>query len=86
MGIFVDLHRRYKCSDTQRLLHEPEPYSLVTEGPSAKELRSYTSGCAGRQTPISSGENYYLRYGLRGALEKGPLDDIVATCRRRAGF
>jgi len=41
VGILVDLHRRYKCSDTQRLLHEPEPYSLMwPEDPVPKNIEA----------------------------------------------
>src|SRR5215216_1084115 len=41
VGILVDLHRCYKCSDTQRLLHEREPYCLMwLEDPVPKNIEA----------------------------------------------
>jgi gluconate/galactonate dehydratase len=86
IDIAFDCHWRYNVSDAQRLAHALEPYGLLwLEDPVPPEnvpaLRHVTEST---RTPISSGENYYLRYGFREALETGALD-IAAPDFQKAG-
>jgi gluconate/galactonate dehydratase len=84
--IAFDCHWRYNVSDAQRLAHALEPYGLLwLEDPVPPEnieaLRRVTQST---RTPISSGENAYLRHGFREALERNALD-IVAPDYQKCG-
>jgi gluconate/galactonate dehydratase len=86
VDVAFDLHWRYNVSDAQRLAYELEPYGLMwLEDPvppdNIEVMRRVTQST---KTPISSGENYYMRFGFREALEKGALD-IVAPDLQKAG-
>jgi gluconate/galactonate dehydratase len=86
IDIAFDCHWRYNVSDAQRLAYELEPYGLLwLEDPVPPEnvdaMRRVTQST---KTPICSGENYYLRFGFREALETGALD-IVAPDLQKAG-
>lgn len=88
VDISFDLHWRYNVSDARRLAYELEPYGLMwLEDPVPPEnieaMRRVTSAT---KTPISSGENYYMRYGFREALEKGALDIIAPDLQKTGGL
>jgi gluconate/galactonate dehydratase len=86
VDIAFDLHWRYNVSDAQRLAYELEPYGLMwLEDPVPPEnIEAMRRVTQSTKTPIASGENYYMRFGFREALEKGALD-IVAPDLQKAG-
>lgn len=88
VDIAFDCHWRYNVADAQRLAYEVEPYGLLwLEDPVPPEnveaMRRVTQST---RTPISSGENYYLRYGFREALEHGALDIVAPDCQKVGGL
>ena len=88
VDLAFDLHWRYNVSDAQRLAYELEPYGLMwLEDPVPPEnveaLRRVTQST---KTPISSGENSYMRHGFREALEKGALDIIAPDLQKTGGL
>ncbi|MBV9280467.1 MAG: mandelate racemase/muconate lactonizing enzyme family protein, partial [Chloroflexi bacterium] len=88
VDIAFDCHWRYNVSDAQRLAHELEPYGLLwLEDPVPPEnveaIRRVTQST---RTPISSGENYYLRFGFRQVLEEGALDIIAPDLQKAGGL
>jgi L-alanine-DL-glutamate epimerase-like enolase superfamily enzyme len=88
VDISFDCHWRYNVSDAQRLAYELEPYGLMwLEDPVPPEniaaLRLVTQAT---KTPISSGENWYLRYGFREALETGALDVAAPDFQKCGGL
>lgn len=88
VDIAFDLHWRYNVSDAQRLAHELEPYGLMwLEDPVPPEnVEAMLRVTQSTKTPISSGENYYMRYGFREALEKGALDVIAPDLQKTGGL
>lgn len=88
VDISFDLHWRYNVSDAQRLAHELEPYGLMwLEDPVPPEnIEAMRRVTRSTRTPISSGENYYMRYGFREALEKGALDIIAPDLQKTGGL
>jgi hypothetical protein len=88
VDISFDLHWRYNVSDAKRLAYELEPYGLMwLEDPVPPEnIEAMRRVTQSTKTPISSGENYYMRFGFREALEKEALDIIAPTCRKSAAF
>lgn len=88
VDIAFDCHWRYNVSDAQRLAYELEPYGLMwLEDPVPPEnieaMRRVTQGTT---TPVSSGENYYMRYGFRESLENGALDIIAPDFQKTGGL
>jgi L-alanine-DL-glutamate epimerase-like enolase superfamily enzyme len=88
VDIAFDLHWRYNVSDAQRLAYELEPYGLMwLEDPVPPEnIEAMRRVTQSTRTPISSGENYYLRFGFREALEKGALDIIAPDLQKVGGL
>ena len=88
VDIAFDCHWRYNVSDAQRLAYEIEPYGLLwLEDPVPPEnIEAMRKVTQSTRTPISSGENYYLRYGFREALEKGALDIIAPDLQKTGGL
>jgi gluconate/galactonate dehydratase len=88
VDISFDCHWRYNVSDAQRLAYELEPYGLLwLEDPVPPEnvaaLRRVT---ASTRTPIASGENWYMRYGCREAIETGAVDIIAPDPQKTGGL
>lgn len=88
VDIAFDCHWRYNVSDAQRLAYELEPYGLMwLEDPVPPEnveaMRRVTEST---KTPIASGENSYMRYGFREALETGALDIIAPDLQKTGGL
>ncbi|GAC1446034.1 MAG: mandelate racemase/muconate lactonizing enzyme family protein [Chloroflexota bacterium] len=88
VDIAFDCHWRYNVSDAQRLAYELEPYGLMwLEDPVPPEnvdaMRRVTQST---RTPIASGENSYMRYGFREALETGALDIIAPDLQKTGGL
>ncbi|HEX8918059.1 MAG TPA: mandelate racemase/muconate lactonizing enzyme family protein [Chloroflexota bacterium] len=88
VDIAFDCHWRYNVSDAQRLAYELEPYGLLwLEDPIPPEnveaLRQVTRAT---RTPISTGENYYLRFGFREALERGALNIAAPDLQKCGGL
>ena len=88
VDICFDLHWRYNVSDAQRLAYELEPYGLMwLEDPVPPEnIEAMRRVTQSTKTPISSGENYYMRFGFREALEKGALDIIAPDLQKVGGL
>src|SRR5215213_8653939 len=88
LDTFSDLHWRYNVSDAQRLAYELEPYGLMwLEDPVPPEnIEAMRRVTQSTKTPISSGENYYMRFGFREALEKGALDIIAPDLQKVGGL
>lgn len=88
IDISFDLHWRYNVSDAQRLAYELEPLGLMwLEDPVPPEnIEAMRRVTQSTKTPVSSGENYYLRYGFREALEKGALDIIAPDFQKTGGL
>ncbi|MDQ3911325.1 MAG: mandelate racemase/muconate lactonizing enzyme family protein [Actinomycetota bacterium] len=88
VDLAFDLHWRYNVSDAQRLAYELEPYGLMwLEDPVPPEnIEAVRRVSRSTRTPISSGENYYMRYGFREALEKGALDIIAPDFQKAGGL
>ena len=88
VDLSFDLHWRYNVSDAQRLAYELEPYGLMwLEDPVPPEnIEAMRRVTASTKTPISSGENYYMRYGFRESLEKGALDIIAPDLQKTGGL
>src|ERR671920_1536653 len=88
VDICFDLHWRYNVSDAQRLAYELEPYGLMwLEDPVPPEnIEAIRRVTQSTKTPISSGENYYMRFGFREALEKGALDIIAPELQKVGGL
>ena len=88
VDIAFDCHWRYNTSDAQRLAYELEPYGLMwLEDPVPPEnIAAMRRVTRSTRTPISSGENYYLRYGFREALETGGLDIIAPDIQKAGGL
>jgi gluconate/galactonate dehydratase len=88
VDIAFDCHWRYNVSDALRLAHELEPYGLLwLEDPVPPEnVEALGRVTRGTRTPISSGENYYLRHGFREAFEKGALDIAAPDFQKTGGL
>jgi gluconate/galactonate dehydratase len=88
VDICFDLHWRYNVSDAQRLAYELEPYGLMwLEDPVPPEnIEAMRRVAQSTKTPISSGENYYMRFGFRESLEKGALDIIAPDLQKAGGL
>jgi L-alanine-DL-glutamate epimerase-like enolase superfamily enzyme len=88
VDIAFDLHWRYNVSDAQRLAYELEPYGLMwLEDPVPPEnIEAMRRVTKGTRTPICSGENYYMRFGFREALEKGALDIVAPDLQKVGGL
>jgi len=88
VDISFDLHWRYNVSDAERLASELEPYGLMwLEDPVPPEnIEAMRRVTQSTKTPVSSGENYYMRYGFREALEKGALDIIAPDLQKTGGL
>jgi gluconate/galactonate dehydratase len=88
VDIAFDCHWRYNVSDAQRLAYELEPLGLLwLEDPVPPEnIEAMRRVTQSTKTPISSGENYYMRYGFREALEKGALDVIAPDLQKTGGL
>jgi gluconate/galactonate dehydratase len=86
VDISFDLHWRYNVSDAKRLAYELEPYGLMwLEDPVPPEnIEAMRRVTQSTKTPISSGENYYMRFGFREALEKEPSTSSPPICRKSA--
>src|SRR5579859_626471 len=88
VDIAFDCHWRYNVSDAQRLAYHLEPFGLLwLEDPVPPEnveaLRQVTQAT---RTPIASGENYYLRFGFREALEHGALNIAAPDLQKCGGL
>ncbi len=88
VDIAFDCHWRYNVSDAERLAHALEPYGLLwledaVPPENIEAMRRVTRSSA---TPISSGENYYLRFGFREALERHALDIIAPDFQKAGGL
>lgn len=88
IDIAFDCHWRYNVADAQRLAFALEPFGLMwLEDPVPPEnidaMRRVTQST---RTPISSGENYYLRYGFREALAAGALDIVAPDLQKTGGL
>jgi len=88
VDISFDLHWRYNVSDAKRLAYELEPYGLMwLEDPVPPEnIEAMRRVAQSTKTPISSGENYYMRFGFREALEKEALDIIAPDLQKVGGL
>jgi L-alanine-DL-glutamate epimerase-like enolase superfamily enzyme len=88
VDISFDLHWRYNVSDAKRLAYELEPYGLMwLEDPVPPEnIEAMRRVTQSTKTPISSGENYYMRFGFREALEKEALDIIAPDLQKVGGL
>lgn len=88
VDVAFDLHWRYNVSDSQRLAYELEPYGLMwLEDPVPPEnIEAMRRVTRSTKTPISSGENLYMRYGFREALEKGALDIAAPDFQKTGGL
>ena len=88
VDIAFDLHWRYNVSDAKRLAYELEPYGLMwLEDPVPPEnIEAMGRVTKGTKTPICSGENYYMRFGFREALEKEALDIIAPDLQKAGGL
>ena len=86
--IAFDCHWRYNVSDAQRLCHELEPYRLMwLEDPVPPEnVAAMRRVAESTRTPIASGENLYMRYGFREALETGALDVAAPDLQKTGGL
>lgn len=88
VDIGFDCHWRYNVSDAQRLAYELEPYGLLwLEDPVPPEnVQAMRRVTQSTKTPISSGENLYMRYGFREVLETGALDVIAPDLQKTGGL
>ncbi len=88
VDIAFDCHWRYNVSDAQRLAHELEPYGLLwLEDPVPPEnVEAMRRVTRSTKTPISSGENYYMRFGFREALEREALNVIAPDLQKTGGL
>jgi L-alanine-DL-glutamate epimerase-like enolase superfamily enzyme len=88
VDLAFDCHWRYNVSDAQRLAYELEPYGLMwLEDPVPPEnVEAMRRVTRSTRTPICSGENYYLRYGFREALETGGLDVVAPDLQKCGGL
>ncbi len=88
VDISFDLHWRYNVSDAKRLAYELEPYGLMwLEDPVPPEnIEAMRRVTQSTKTPICSGENYYMRFGFREALEKEALDIIAPDLQKAGGL
>ena len=86
--IAFDCHWRYNVSDAQRLCYELEPYGLMwLEDPVPPEnVAAMRRVAESTKTPICSGENLYMRYGFREALETGALDIAAPDLQKTGGL
>lgn len=88
VDIAFDCHWRYNVSDAQRLAYELEPYGLLwLEDPVPPEnIEAMRRVTQSTKTPISSGENYYMRYGFREVLEQEALNVIAPDLQKAGGI
>jgi L-alanine-DL-glutamate epimerase-like enolase superfamily enzyme len=88
VDLAFDLHWRYNVSDAQRLAYELEPYGLMwLEDPVPPEnIEAMRRVTKSTRTPIASGENYYMRFGFREALETGALDIVAPDLQKVGGL
>jgi len=88
IDIAFDCHWRYNVSDAIRLAHELEPYGVAwLEDPVPPEnIEAMRRVTQATRTPISSGENYYLRFGFREALERHALSIIAPDLQKTGGL
>jgi gluconate/galactonate dehydratase len=88
VDIAFDCHWRYNVSDAQRLAHALEPCGLLwLEDPVPPEnIEAMRRVTQSTRTPISSGENFYLRHGFREALERNALDIVAPDYQKTGGL
>ncbi|WP_026369334.1 mandelate racemase/muconate lactonizing enzyme family protein [Kallotenue papyrolyticum] len=88
IDIAFDCHWRYNVSDAIRLACALEPYGLAwLEDPVPPDnIEAMRRVREATRTPISSGENYYLRYGFREALERHALSIVAPDLQKCGGL
>lgn len=88
IDIAFDCHWRYNVSDAIRLAQELEPYGLFwLEDPVPPEnIEAMRRVTQATRTPISSGENYYTRFGFREALERHALSILAPDLQKTGGL
>lgn len=88
VDLAVDMHGRYDLTTGKRVAKELEPFRLLwLEEPvppenvdAMRDIRESTT------TPISCGENLFLRHGFREVLEKRAADIIMPDLQKCGGL
>lgn len=88
VDLAVDMHGRYDMTTGKRVAKELEPFKLLwLEEPvppenvdAMRDIRESTT------TPISCGENLFLRHGFREVLEKRAADIIMPDFQKCGGL
>ena len=88
IDICVDCHGRFDESAGVKIARAMEPYNLMwLEEPVPAEVpESYARIRANTTTPICGGENWYLTFGFRHALELGAVDVIMPDLQKCGGL
>jgi galactonate dehydratase len=88
VDICVDLHGRYDYITAQAVARRMEKFNLMwLEEPMPTEnIDIYKTLTEGTSVPICYGENNYLAYGFRRALEIGAVDIVMPDLQKTGGL
>jgi galactonate dehydratase len=88
VDICVDMHGRYDFVTAQAVARRMEKFNLMwLEEPMPTEnIDIYKSLVDSTSTPICYGENNYLAYGFRRALEIGAVDIVMPDLQKTGGL
>lgn len=88
VDICVDMHGRYDLPTGKRVAELLEPFNLMwlEEPVPAENIDALKQINDATRTPICAGENLYLGYGFRRALEIGALDIIMPDLQKCGGL
>jgi galactonate dehydratase len=88
IDICCDMHGRYDLPTGKKVAELLEPYNLMwlEEPVPAENIDAYKQINDSTSTPICAGENIYLGYGFRRALEIGAVDIIMPDLQKVGGL
>lgn len=88
IDICCDMHGRYDLPTGKRVAELLEPYNLMwlEEPVPAENIEALKQIADSSSTPICAGENIYLAYGFRRALEIGAVDIVMPDLQKAGGL
>ena len=88
VDICCDMHGRYDLPTGKKVAELLEPFNLMwlEEPVPAENIDAYKQINDSTSTPICAGENIYLGYGFRRALEIGAVDIIMPDLQKVGGL
>ena len=88
IDICLDMHGRYDLVSAKAVSKRLEPLHVMwlEEPIPAENIEAFKSIADSTTTPIAAGENIYLAYGFKRALETGGLDVLMPDLQKCGGL